>query len=318
MGTYNDGTHYRIARGRRATRDAVEDRKSTVHPIVHGTPSVDEFLRAVERELKIRNYERSTIKAYMTSLRRFLTWFGLKPHQVTVEDVRCYLELLADGGAGPSTLAMNITAVRTSFDKFCGRDVTLGLATPRKKKRLPVVPSRVEVVSLLEAAKSTSDKLLLGLMYASGLRVSEVVRLIWSDIEFDRNLIRVRQGKGKKDRLVLLPEIFRPALLRMAGLHKPTVFLFPSPENEKRHLSPRTVERVLESCRKNTQIAKKLTPHSLRHGFATHLLENGVDIRFIQRMLGHVNLETTTIYTRVAKVGESGIRSPIDSLMERS
>ena len=170
----------------------------------------------------------------------------------------------------------------------------------------------------MEAATIEKHWLLIGLLYASGLRVSEVVRLIWSDFEFDRGFIRVRQGKGKKDRLVLLPEVFRPRLRMMLTNHLPSEFLFPSLDRAGRHLSPRTVERIVAECRQRAEIAKPLTPHSLRHGFATHLLEGGTDIRFIQKMLGHERLETTAIYTKVARVRVKGIRSPLDALADEA
>ncbi|MEM7455423.1 MAG: tyrosine-type recombinase/integrase [Planctomycetota bacterium] len=309
--TYNNGQPYSKAQGRAASRHYVEDRKSTCHPIVRGTPTREEFVTEVVREMKIRAYKQGTIKVYKSRLRSFLDWFGDRPHRVSRQTVRAYLELLVDGGAEPATLAGNISALRTAFDKFCGRDVTLGLATPRETKKLPVVPSRNEIVLLLNAASSRRNKLLIGLAYAGGFRVSELCRLRWEDFDFDRNTIHIKQGKGSVDRVVFLPASFRDQLVMLAELSGQNGYVFSSSSPE-RHLSPRTVGRVITATRIAAGIQKPISPHSLRHAFATHLLENGADIRFVQKMLGHAKLETTTIYTRLARPNENAGRSPLD------
>lgn len=310
--TYNNGQPYLPARGRNASRFAVESRISPIHPIIRGRPSADEFLKAVERELKIRAYQRTTQKIYMSNLRKFMNWFGGKPNQVSNESVRAFLEDLVDGGAESATLTSFLSAIRTGFDKFCGRDVTLGLVTPRRPKRMPVVPSCEDVSRLLAAALSIRDKLLIGLMYAAGFRLSEVCRLKWSDFDFNRKLIRVRRGKGAADRLVLLPQKYFDLLKSMSNRSECDQFVFIGIRKGK-HISARTVGRAVERARVLAGIKKRLTPHSLRHGFATHLLEQGTGIRAIQKLLGHARLETTTIYTRVAKEG-SQVLSPLDRL----
>jgi site-specific recombinase XerD len=188
-GTYNNGQPYRPARGRFAPREPVEDQLPASHAVIdlsREEPSAMRFLQVTVRELKIRCYQPKTIKAYRNRIRNLLRWFGGPPHLITREDVRCYLEVLVDGGAGSSWLSTTLSAIRTLFDKFCGQSITLGLVTPRRGKKLPVVLSRQEVIRLLEAAVSLRDKLLLGLMYATGVRVSEVVRLRWRDFDFDR------------------------------------------------------------------------------------------------------------------------------------
>src|SRR5262249_23400486 len=149
------------------------------------------------------------------------------------------------------------------------------------------------------------------LMYATGMRVSEVVRLRWKDIDFDRRSVRVWQGKGRKDRMVMLPESFHPLLLQLAKTATSDAYLFPSRE-EGRYLSSRTTPRVMHRSLALAKNEKKATCHSLRHAFATHLLENGTDIRFIQKLLGHVRLETTTLYTKVAALPTQQARSPLD------
>lgn len=175
--TYCSGKPYAPARGRYAPRIGVEDRLRATAPVVEGCPTAGEFLRMIVRELKIRFYQAKTIKNYRNALRSFLHWYGGPPHRMTREDVREFLLYLVDAGVGSSWVSMHLSAIRTAFDKMCHRQVTLGLATPRRPKRLPVVLSVEEVQRLLEATPTLRDKLLLGLMYATGMRVSEVVRL---------------------------------------------------------------------------------------------------------------------------------------------
>ena len=229
--TYNDGQPYSIAKGHKAPAQQVEVQRNG-HSILTGRPSTDEFLAKVKRELKIRYYSRLTIKSYLSALRGFLGWVGMPPNRVTIEHVRQFLETIADGGASSSWLATNLSAIRTAFDKFCCRDVTLGLATPRKPRRQPTVISRQQIQAMIQAAPATQDKLLLIVMYATGMRVSEVAKLQWQDFDFDRNLIQVRRGKGNADRIVAMPNTFRENFIRMAELSNFKGYVFPAKQSE--------------------------------------------------------------------------------------
>jgi site-specific recombinase XerD len=315
--SYPNGQPDAVARGRYAPRFGLQDRLELSAPVVQGCPTAGEFLKQIEREMRIRFYQPKTIRSYRSALRSFLRWFGSDPHKVTREDVREYLLYLVDAGAGSSHVSINLSAIRTAFDKMCFRQITLGLATPRRPKRLPVVLSVEEVKRVLQAAPRLRDKLLLGLMYATGMRVSEVVRLRFRDLDHDRRVINVWQGKGRSDRQVMLPKTFAPLLKHMVDASDGDEFLFPG-RRAGRHLSPRTAQRVMERATKIAQIKKRATPHSLRHSFAAHTFENGCDIRYIQKLLGHVHLETTTIYVRVARPADNQhVVSPLD-VMQRS
>ena len=177
--------------------------------------------------MKIRGYKPTTIKSYRSSICSALRWFGGRPQDFDRENVRNYLEYLVDAGHGTSDLGVHLSAMRMAFDKMCYRDITLGLETPKKRKRRVVILSRVEVRRLLEATPSMRDTLLLGLMYATGMRVSEVVRVRWRDIDFDRNQIFVRQGKGAADRHVQLPQCYQPLLQKLSGGRRGVDHLFP-------------------------------------------------------------------------------------------
>jgi site-specific recombinase XerD len=263
--------------------------------------------------MKIRYYQPKTIKSYRNALRQFLRWFGRMPHEVTREDVRNYLEFMVDGGADSSWTGVHLSAIRTAFDKMCGADVTLGLLTPRRAKRLPVVLSTDEVVRLLAAAIRLRDKLLLGLLYATGMRVSEVARLRWRDVDFQRWAINVWEGKGRKDRLVLLPRCYESLLRALAENARPDDYLFPG-QRPGRHIAPRTIGRIMKRTVQIAGICKAATPHSLRHSFATHSVENGMNLRFVQGFLGHVRLETTKLYTKLVTPKRENAQSPLDVL----
>jgi len=324
LSTYSNGQPYAPARGRYAPRRGVEDQLGASAPVVEGRPPAGEFLRKIVRELKIRFYQPKTVKNYRNALRSFLRWYGGPPHRVTREDVREYLLYLVDAGVGSSWVSTQLSAIRTAFDKMCHRQVTLGLATPRRPKTLPVVLSVEEVQRLLEATPSLRDKLLLGLMYATGMRVGEVVRLRWRDFDFDRRVVNVWQGKGRSDRQVMLPKTFEPLLRHLSREFTGHDYVFPAekatagaqPQATRRHLSPRTAERVMARAMSIAGIKKKATPHALRHSFACHTYEYTCDLRKIQQILGHVHLETTTIYVRVAKPTDGqAVTSPLDVMM---
>ncbi len=317
IGTYVDGEIFRPPRGRYAPRASVIDVTAEHHAVIDldRTPvDAATFVQRIDRELKIRFYQPKSRRSYGHVLTAYLRWLGLAPAEATRDSVRDWLELLVDGGASSSTVSVHLSCLRTVFDKMCFRQITLGLVTPRRTHKLPVVLAVDELRRLLTAAPSLRDKLLLGMMYATGMRVSEVCRLRVRDFDFIRRTIRVEQGKGRKDRLVMLPTSFAPLLERFARASTPHAWLFPSSFETDRHLSPRTAARVMERARRLALIGKSATCHTLRHSFATHLLESGTDVRFIQRLLGHLHLQTTTLYTKLAVLKGERATSPLDLL----
>jgi site-specific recombinase XerD len=317
VSTHADGSVYRSARGRYAPKRRIEDAILSPASVVAGTPTSAAFVLAIERELRIRYYQPTTIRNYRHALQSLLRWFNRPPHALRREDVREFLLYLVDAGASSSFVSIHLSAIRTAFDKMCGRQVTLGLASPRRPKKLPIVLSVEEVTRLIEAAPTTRDKLLLGLMYATGIRVSEATRLRFHDIDFDRRLINIWQGKGRRDRQVTLPRVFEPWLRQQAQQFSGDAYLF-SGTSSGRHMSIRTAQRIMQRAVRIAHIKKPATPHSLRHTFATHTYENGCDIRHIQQILGHVHLQTTTIYVKVAQPTSSqSVPSPLDVISDR-
>jgi len=180
---------------------------------------------------------------------------------------------------------------------------------PKREKKLPKVLSKEDILTMINKTKNIKHRLLIKLLYSSGLRVSEAIKIKKQDFDFKRNLIRIEQGKGKKDRYTLLAKNLRNDLLRFFCKHNIKDYLFCG---RKDHLTIKSAQKIVDNAAKKARINRKVTPHMLRHSFATHLLENGVDIRYIQHLLGHSNLQTTQIYTKVSNLDILKIKSPLD------
>ena len=256
----------------------------------------------------------ATQRSYLNAVSKFSRYFGRSPDRLGLDEVHAFqVHLVATGISWPS-LNQIVCALRFFYG------VTLGQATiperiayAREPQKLPVVLSTDEVVRFLEAIPSLKSRTALTTVYAAGLRVSEVVMLKIADIDSGRMVIRVEHGKGGKDRYVMLS----PQLLRILRgywrLARPKRWLFPG-RDEERPLEPTTLHAACRSARTAAGLAKEVTAHTLRHSFATHLLENGTDIRIIQVLLGHANLQSTARYARVATKTISKTPSPLDRL----
>ncbi len=185
------------------------------------------------------------------------------------------------------------------------------LPRPRKEKKLPIVLGREDVRRIFESVNNIKHKAILMLAYSAGLRVSEVVRLKVQDIDAKRNMIHIKGAKGRKDRYTILSKVALEVLREYWRVYQPKDWLFPGPKQNS-HLSTRTVEKILEDASQKAGIAKHVTVHTLRHSFATHLLEGGTDLRYIQELLGHKSSKTTEIYTHVSQRDIGRIKSPLD------
>ncbi|MBX7059644.1 MAG: site-specific integrase [Leptospirales bacterium] len=262
------------------------------------------------RELRIRNYSRKTIRAYYYWARELLLECWKPAAQIQPADVREFLHGIAERH-GATSLRIAAGALKFYFGKV--RRVSIGAEIPpvRRDRHLPVVLSREEVDRLLQQPKNEKHRLLLTLCYSAGLRVSELVALRLSDLDLDRGVIRVRQGKGKKDRYTLLAKAVRAPLGDYLRNYRAGPWLF-SGQDPSRHLTERSAEKVFERARAAAGITKDVSIHGLRHSFATHLHERGIDIRYIQKLLGHASTRTTEIYTHVARNDVLRLKSPLD------
>lgn len=274
-------------------------------------PSQDPMIK-LERELKIRGFSKETIKVYLYYNIKFLDFTNKSPKNICNEDIKKYLEYLVDKNVSKSTLSLVINSLKFYYKNILKRRFFYDIKHPKKESKLPVVLSRREIKDILSSISNRKHKLILALIYASGLRISEVVKLRIKDIDFNRGLIIIKQSKGNKDRQTILPIKLIKHLKELIDGDDFNKYVFKN--NRENKLSTRTIQKIFENALKNAKIKKSATCHSLRHSFATHLLEKGTNIRYIQELLGHKRLETTQIYTKVINQKLKEIRSPLDNL----
>jgi site-specific recombinase XerD len=276
---------------------------------------VNHTLEIVENELKLRGYSPKTRKVYRLHLERFLKSVGKPPQEILPEEIRSYLLRLVDQKrVSVSYHNQAISAIKFLY-KYVLRQFQPVATVPRPKKerRLPAVLSREAIAKLLNGMDNLKHRALFALVYSAGLRVGEVVRLRVEDLDEERGQIWVRGGKGRKDRCTLLSEVALQTAKAYRKSYRPENWLFPGVQ-EYHHLSVRSVQKVMERIKKKIDIPQQATVHTLRHSFATHLLENGTDLRYIQELLGHNNPKTTQIYTHVSRRELKRIQSPLDTL----
>lgn len=234
---------------------------------------------------------------------------GKSAREIKTDDIRNYLEQLADNGRSSSTINIVYSALKFYFETVYRRRFFVNIPRMKKSGYLPVVFSKDEVKKILSAINNVKHKLMIAVLYSSGLRVSEVVRLKVEDLDFSNLLLRVRHGKGDKDRSTVLSDKVADVLKRYVKNKQLGDYLFANSHGEK--LTERAAQKIFASALKKSGVKRTAGCHSLRHSFATHLLESGTDIRYIQELLGHKKLETTQIYTKVTNWGLKNIHSPL-------
>lgn len=265
-------------------------------------------------DMRMRNLSANTQDAYVRVVAAFARYFGRAPDLLGPEHVREYLLHLIGRKAAWSTYNQARCALHFFYRVTLGKDWSPGeIVCARPPKRLPVILGRDEVRRLLAAARRVKTRAMLATIYATGLRVSELVGLKVADIDSRRMVIRVRQGKGQKDRYVMLSEKLLAVLREYWRSRRPADWLFPGDDPAK-PLTRRVVQRNCDAAARRAGLTKRVSPHALRHAFATHLLESGTDIRTIQALLGHRSLRTTALYTYVSPEKVSATRSPFDTL----
>jgi len=266
-------------------------------------------------DLQIRHYSPTTIRIYLHAIAEFAQHFGKPPDQLGAEHIRRYqLFLIREKKVSRPTCIQAVCALRFFYTHTLSRKIAIErIPFPRRERKLPMILSREEVKALLEAAHSLRHRTLLAILYGCGLRVAEVAHLKVSDIDSARNVLWVRHGKGRKDRQTLLPAKLLEMLRCYWRAQRPTEWLFPGADTA-RPISPKAIFLACRNAAHHAGITKPVHPHSLRHAFATHLLEAGVNLRTIQILLGHANLETTARYLQVADVAVRSTSSPLDSL----
>lgn len=292
----------------------------TIHSLTKARESVEilglnEMVEKMDNELKLGGYSPKSRKAYLNHMKRFVQYFQLDPMELDEKQVKRYLLVLLENEKfSHSYVNQAISSIKFFFHRVLKNErILFAIPRPKKQEKLPEVLSQQEVFSILYSIQNEKHRALLFMVYSAGLRVSEVVNLKIEDVDSDRMLIHIRQGKGRKDRYTMLSEVALDALRSYAKKYTPRYWLFPG-DNIDKHITIRTVQKVFEKARHHAQIKKKVSVHTLRHSFATHLLEGGTDLRYIQELLGHKNSKTTEIYTHVTQKGLRKIQSPLDRL----
>lgn len=263
------------------------------------------------QEMKLRGFSKKTIKSYTHYISECLRFASVSPREIKTAQVRDYLDFLATSGRSASTLNTVYSSLKFYFETIMKRSFFVNIPRAKNKNRLPVVLSKQEVNKMLEVTKNPKHNCIISMLYGCGLRVSELVNIKILDIDLDRKMLRVYRGKGDKDRYVMLPEKLFPILSAQDKVKKKDDYLFTNGRDGK--LTTRSIDKIVKRSADLAEISKKVSPHTLRHSFATHLLEDGTDIRYIQELLGHARLETTQIYTHVANNNLVGIVSPLDT-----
>jgi len=265
-----------------------------------------ELLKEMEENLKLKNYSKETIKSYISHVKKYTEYAkdkGLNP-QTAKEFILKKLEK-----NNPSSVSHSVFAIKYFFKEILHKK--LDIPNPKRNKTLPDILTPEEVKKLIKNTKNIKHQLILKLLYGCGLRISEIINLKKEDINLKEELIKISLGKRKKGRFVKIPRSAKEELEHYIKLNKSDI-LFPSSHDKT--LSKKTIGKIVQNAAKKAGIKKRVYPHLLRHSFATHLLEQGTDLKVIQKLLGHSDIKTTQIYTQISHASIKKVKSPLDSL----
>lgn len=270
---------------------------------------MENILDQTDRILRLRNYSPKTRKAYLLYIKEYIGFSkkaGIKNRQKAIEE---FLLDKHNKRQSPQTINLALNAVKFLYAQVLKDPQKIDLKFAKRNKKLPVVLSRAEIGKLIENTHNPKHKLAISLGYACGLRVSEAVNLKVADLDIDELVVHIKAAKGKKDRISVLPEKLRNDLRNLIAGKSAGDFVFASNRGGK--LTTTSLQKVFRQSLAKAKINKPATFHSLRHSFATHLLENGTDVRYVQELLGHANIRTTQIYTQVTNPKLKNIKSPL-------
>jgi integrase/recombinase XerD len=270
---------------------------------------VQKQLELTERELRIRGLSPRTRKSYLYYLQRYFVYKKIGVDVVDVDNIKSFLENDEKRGVSAQVRNLTLNAIKFYYYSVIETRNKIEIKSAKEYTKLPIILSREEIARLIDVVKNFKHKLLLGIAYGAGLRVSEVINLKIGDIDLGELTVTIQQSKGQKDRISVLPEKLINNIKNLTPGKDNNDYVFESERGGK--LTTRTAQKVFETALKKAKIQKPATFHSLRHSFATHLLENGVDIRYVQELLGHSNIRTTQIYTHVTNPMIKNIKSPL-------
>ncbi|MBU2638927.1 MAG: tyrosine-type recombinase/integrase [Nanoarchaeota archaeon] len=267
----------------------------------------------MHREMLRRGMSNKTILTYMQCVRQFMKFCSKELMRVTNKDITDYLGMLVDRNSSGSTLNVHMNALKFLMQEVLHKRVMLRMKFSRVPKQLPVFLTKDEVLRLFNAVHNEKHPLILELLYSAGLRVGEAVKLKPMDFDFARNIGWIRKGKGNKDRPFIIARCLHEKL-KKAAFEANESWIFQG--RRGRHLNVRSVQEIVKQAAKKAGVNKKIHPHSLRHSFATHLIENGYDVAAVQPLMGHSSAETTLVYVHMASPAMLSVKSPYDELQK--
>jgi len=269
-----------------------------------------QILEKTKNLLKLRNYSRETIKAYLLYIKEYLDFAEKNKIKSKKEAIKKFLLEKIENNQSPQTINLALNAVKFLYQEVLKDKTKIDLKFAKRSKKLPVVLSKQEIGKILENISNQKYKLAVALAYASGLRISEVQKLKVRDVDLEELVIHLKNAKNKKDRITVFPEKLKRDFQNLLAGRRANEFVFSSNRGSK--LTTRSFQVVFKKALREAGIKKEATFHSLRHSFATHLLENGTDVRYVQELLGHANVRTTQIYTKVTNPKLKNIKSPLE------
>jgi len=270
---------------------------------------MQEYLEKTKQELRLRNYSFKTIKAYLSCLKEYFDFKKFNLEKIDEEKIKQFLLNKQSKNYSSQTVNLYLNAIKFFYREALKIPQKINLKFAKRTQKLPIVLSRQEIKNIIDSIKNSKHKLMISLAYGAGLRISEVVGLKVEDVNLEELTIHIKNAKGKKDRITIFPDKIKSDLQDLIIDKNSDDYLFASERGGK--LTERTAQKVFESAFQRVNIKKNATFHSLRHSFATHLLENGVDVRYVQELLGHQNIRTTQIYTHVTNPKLKNIKSPL-------
>lgn len=271
--------------------------------------TIQDYLKLLEKEIQLRNYSPSTMQIYKHGLRDYLRFKGKDFDHPDTDNIRSFLLHERDRGLSANTVNLLLNAIKFFYKHVLYSHKPIRIRFAKRPRKTPVILTKTQIYAIISQIPNQKHKMLVALAYGAGLRVGEVVGLRVRDLDFVNNLIHVRKAKGNKDRLTVLPQKLRSKLFSYVAGKEPSDYLFYSERGGKLHR--RSAQKAFSQGIKRAGIMNGATFHSLRHSFATHLLESGLDIRYIQNLLGHQSIQTTQIYTQVTQIRLSKIESPL-------
>lgn len=270
---------------------------------------MQKYLEQTRQELKLRNYSLKTTKVYFTCLKEYFDFKKVKLEKVDEENIKQFLLNKQDRNYSSQTINLYLNAIKFFYREILKTSQKINVKFAKRSKKLPIILSREEIKNIIDAIRNPKHKLIISLAYGAGLRVSEVVSLKVKDLNLEELTIHLKNAKGKKDRITIFPEKIKTDIQHLIVGKNSNNYFFESERGGK--LTERTAQKVFTNALREADIKKDATFHSLRHSFATHLLENGINVRYVQELLGHLNIRTTQVYTQVTNPKLKNIKSPL-------